>query len=51
LIIGALALLSAWLLGSALLVVVGLSAISVGVTWWAVPADTSRRALRDDEVG
>jgi hypothetical protein len=43
LIIGALALLSAWLLGSALLVVVGLSAIAVGVTWWAVPADTSRR--------
>jgi hypothetical protein len=50
LIIGALALLSAWLLSSALLVVVGLSAISVGMTWWAAPADTDRRVLRDDKI-
>ena len=50
LIIGALALLSAWLLSSGLLVVVGLSAISVGMTWWAAPADTDRRVLRDDKI-
>jgi hypothetical protein len=50
LIIGAVALLSAWLLGSALLVVVGLSAISVGMTWWAVPVGTDRRFLRDDKL-
>jgi hypothetical protein len=49
--IAALALLSAWLLGSALLVVVGLTAISVGMTWWAVPAGTDHRALRDDMFG
>jgi hypothetical protein len=48
LIIGALALLSAWLLGSALLIVVGLSAIGVGMAWWAVPAGTDRRFLRGD---
>jgi hypothetical protein len=48
--IGALALLWAWLLSSALLIVVGLSAISVGMTWWAAPADTDRRLLRDDKL-
>jgi hypothetical protein len=48
LIVGVLAMLSAWLLGSAILVVVGLSAISVGITWWTAPPDTDRRLLRDD---
>lgn len=46
LLIGAVALGFAWLLGSALLVVVALSAMSVGMTWWAVPVDTDGRALR-----
>jgi hypothetical protein len=50
LLIGVLALGFAWPLKSALLVVVGLSALSVGITWWAVPADIDGRAPRDDRI-
>jgi hypothetical protein len=50
LLLGALAFGFAWLLSSALLVVVGLSALSVGMTWWAVPVDVDGRALPDDRI-
>ena len=50
LLIGVLALGFAWLLKSALLIVVGLSAIGVGITWWAVPADIDGRVPQDDRI-
>ena len=48
--VAAFALAFAWLLESALLVVVGLSAISVGATWWAVRVEIDGRAPRDDTM-
>jgi hypothetical protein len=50
LLLGALAFGFAWLLSSALLVVVGMAALSVGMTWWAVPVDVDGRALPDDRI-
>jgi hypothetical protein len=50
LIIGVLALGFGWLLKNALLVIVGLSALSVAITWWAVPVDIDGRAPRDGRI-
>jgi hypothetical protein len=50
LIIGVLAVCFAWLLKNALLVVVGLSAISVGITWWAVPVDIDDQSPRHQRI-
>jgi hypothetical protein len=50
LIVGVLALCFAWLLKSALLVVIGLSAIGAGIMWWAVPVDIDSRAPRDGKI-
>ncbi|HET6531438.1 MAG TPA: DUF3040 domain-containing protein [Actinoplanes sp.] len=40
LVTGAAVLAFAWVLQSALAIVIGLSAVSVALTWWLVPADT-----------
>jgi hypothetical protein len=40
LVIGAAVLAFAWVLQSALAIVIGLSALSIALTWWLVPADT-----------
>ena len=50
LIIGVLALFVAWVLKSALLIVIGLSALGVAITWWAVPVDIDSRAPRDGKI-
>jgi Protein of unknown function (DUF3040) len=51
-LIGVLVLCFAWLWQSALMVVIGLSAVSAGVCLWAVPVEVVDGLVRrDDETG